>query len=228
MSGAARNVIFDLDGTLVDSAPALVEILNVMLAERSSGRRLTIEDIRPLASLGGPALVRGALAHECGDPEDEVEDFRARYRRLSTPAEALYEGVAEGLEDLASHGFRLAICSNKPQSLCEKVMADLRLASQFATIVGGAPDRRAKPAPDLMNLVLAQLGASADDCLYVGDSELDQALAEATGMRFAFMTYGYADERLMTRPLREFHRFPDLVQWIKAEWSAARPQSVAV
>ena len=72
-----------------------------------------------------------------------------------------------------------------------------------------------------MDLVVAQLGTTVDECLYVGDSEIDQALAEATRVRFAFVTYGYATERLAEGRREEFDRFSDLVRWAKAEWPAS-------
>jgi phosphoglycolate phosphatase len=227
MTNSVRNIVFDLDGTLIDSVPIIVGILNAMLEERGSARRVTVQDIRPFASLGGPALVGGVLARECGDLQHEVDDFRARYRLHPTPADALYEGVAEGLRDLTAHGFRLAICSNKPQLLCETAIADLGLSSHFDVVVGSSPDRRMKPAPDLMGLVLAKLCAASDECLYVGDSEVDQALAKAMNMRFAFVTYGYATAQFAAGKQEEFDRFSDLVRWIEAAQVACPPARAA-
>jgi phosphoglycolate phosphatase len=227
MTDSARTIVFDLDGTLIDSVPMIAGILDAMLIERGSPRRVTAQDVRPLASLGGPALVRGVLAQECGDLRHEVDDFRARYRLHPTPAESLYPGVAEGVRYLAARDFRLAICSNKPQSLCEKVMADLGLSSHFQVIVGHSPDRRMKPAPDLMELVLAQLGAAADECIYVGDSEIDQALAKAMNLRFALVAYGYATGPFAAGEQQEFDRFSDLVRWIEAERAACPPARAA-
>ncbi len=217
MTRVLHNIIFDLDGTLIDSNPVLVNILNTMLAERGSPRRITLADIRPLSSLGGPGLVGGVLAKECGDLQQEVDDFRARYSAMRTPMETLYPGVAEGLRTLSAQGYRLAICSNKPQHLCEKVLAETGLDHLFAAIVGSAPGRLAKPAPDLMELVLERLGASRHDCLYVGDNAIDQALAQATGVRFAFVSYGYAHEPVITAPSATFSRFSDLVGSVIAE-----------
>ncbi|GLV24740.1 HAD family hydrolase [Sphingobium sp. TomTYG45] len=212
-----QNIIFDLDGTLVDSAPVFVEILNDMLRERGSSRSIGLSEVRQFASLGGPALVGGVLAQECGDLRQEVADFRARYALCPTPLESLYEGVAGGVRELTEHGYRLAICSNKPQQLCEKVIADLNLNAHFPVVVGSSPDRMAKPAPDLMELVMAQLGTSVRECLYVGDSEIDHALAKATGIRFAFVTYGYAIEQFTADPHEEFSHFSDLVRLLKEE-----------
>lgn len=217
MMSPVQNIIFDLDGTLIDSAPVFVEILNEMLRERGSARHVGLAEIRQFASLGGPALVGGVLAQECGDLRQEVVDFRARYTLYKTPFESLYEGVAEGVKQLTAHGYRLAICSNKPQQLCEKVIGDLELTAHFPVIVGSSPDRMTKPAPDLMELVMAGLGATPAECLYVGDSEIDHALAKATGARFAFVTYGYATDQFTADQFEQFSQFSDLVQFLKEE-----------
>lgn len=217
------TIVFDLDGTLVDSAPVFATILNMMLAERGSIRRVGLAEVRAFASHGGPALVGGMLAQDCGDLAAEVADFRARYAALPTPVETLYNGVATGVQALRNAGFALAICSNKPQHLCEKVIADLGMTESFAAIVGSAPDRMSKPAPDLMELVLGKLGVGVGECLYVGDSEVDAALAKAMGMRFAFMTYGYAAAQFHTGALDRYDHFADLVAMIAGERSAAVP-----
>ena len=98
------SVIFDLDGTLIDSATVLITIINEMLAERGSARVVDAEQARPFLSLGGLALVSGLLGSECGNPDAEVSEFRKRYTALPTPAESLYEGVRDGLRDLAESG----------------------------------------------------------------------------------------------------------------------------
>jgi phosphoglycolate phosphatase len=213
---AAQNIIFDLDGTLVDSAPVFVGVLNEMLEERGSRRRVTLDLVRRIASHGGPALVEGALGEDCGELSQEVADFRARYALCHTPLEAMYEGVAEGLQELADAGVKLAICSNKPQHLCEKIIADLKLESTFQVIIGSSPGRQPKPEPELMDLTLARLHATAAQSIYVGDSEVDHALAAATGIRFLFMSYGYADPQWDRTGVVQFSRFADLVQSLKA------------
>jgi phosphoglycolate phosphatase len=223
MKSAVQNIIFDLDGTLVDSAPVFVSVLNEMLEERGSARRVALDQVRQIASHGGPALVQGALAEECGELSQEVADFRARYALCQTPLEAMYAGVSEGLKELANLGFKLAICSNKPQHLCEKVIADLNLQSLFEIIIGSSPGRQPKPEPELMHLTLSSLHANPSRCIYVGDSEVDHALAAATGIRFLFVSYGYADPNWDRSDIVEFSGFADLVQALKAERGPARP-----
>jgi phosphoglycolate phosphatase len=209
-----RNVIFDLDGTLVDSAPVCADILSEMLHDRGSTRRISVADATPFLSRGGKHMISGLLGADCADPELEIADFRTRYLHHPTPPESLYPGVFEGLGQLAAAGLTLGICSNKPQKLCQKVLSDLGLVRHFSTILGGAPGRLSKPNPQLLEMTLEELGALPEHCLFVGDSEIDHAAAEAVGIAFLLVNYGYSDERWDRLGLIQFSNFPDVVKLI--------------
>lgn len=185
-------LVFDLDGTLVDSNAACVEILRAILRDRNSPVEIDPVAATVHMSRGGRDMVRALLGPACGDPDADLREFRARYAVHTTAPETLFPGVADGLARLAEAGFTMAICSNKPQNLCEKVLADTGLAGHFATVVGGRPALRPKPAPDLLDAVLAAHGVAAAAAVFIGDSEIDHAVAEEAGMAFHFMTYGYA------------------------------------
>lgn len=187
-----RHLIFDLDGTLIDSNAECVAILQEMLDERGACRIIDAEAAAIQMSMGGVRMVQALLADDCGDPVHELADFRARYAVRTTDASSVFSGVSKGLAQLDQAGFTLAICSNKPENLCHKVLADTGLDRHFTAIVGGQQGLRPKPAPDLLEAVLEQLATPPGDCLYVGDSEIDHALAAGAGMLFCFMTYGYA------------------------------------
>lgn len=191
--GPFAGVIFDLDGTLVDSVPMSLSILNAMLEERGSARRITYETALPFASFGGLALVSGLLGEDSDDPEADLAIFRKRYVATPTPPESIYPGIADLLADLAAAGLRLAVCSNKPQHLCEKVLSELGIAGHFAVVMGSIPALPAKPAPDMLDETLRQLGLAAESCVLVGDSEVDIALARTRGMDCLFVTYGYGN-----------------------------------
>ena len=188
------HMIFDLDGTLVDSCATCVAILTEMRAERGVHEAIDPVVARKYMSRGGTQMVAALLGPVCVDPVDDLADFRQRYRQRDTPVETLFPGVMGGLNRLHSRGITLAICSNKPQALCDKVLDDTGLAPFFASVVGGRPDLRPKPEADLLHAVLSDLDADARNCLFVGDSELDHRVAQAAVMPFVFMTYGYADE----------------------------------
>jgi len=217
-----NNIIFDLDGTLVDSAAVCIEILNGMLADRGSERIIPADEAAAHLSRGGAHLMAALLGCECGDPEEEILEFRRRYVDRPTPQHSLFEGVRDGLVILRDLGFGLSICSNKPQNLCEKVLSDLELDFLFDAVVGGGEGLRPKPDTDLLELTLDSIGALPEHCIFVGDSELDQAVAQAFDMQFRFVAYGYADGSWDRNVIRSFDRFMDVVQSIVDENPAPR------
>ena len=99
---AGDCIVFDLDGTLVDSAFVCVEILNGMLADRGSVRTIHPAHAKPWLSLGGPRMVAALLAGDCGDPSVEIVEFRRRYAERATPQASLFAGVRDGLADLVT------------------------------------------------------------------------------------------------------------------------------
>lgn len=142
--------------------------------------------------MGGAKMMAALLGEYCNHPDDEIEEFRRRYATRATPEHSLFPGVREGLLALRRAGRILAICSNKPQNLCEKVLVDLQLDRLFDVIIGTAPGRQRKPAPDLLDLTLGHWDAAPSECLLIGDSELDYEIALACGVPFALVNYGYA------------------------------------
>lgn len=205
-----RAIIFDLDGTLIDSCQVCVSILEGMIAERDCQVIIDQQHARSFMSRGGEAMVAALLGEACRDPAADLAEFRARYCETDTPVSAIYDGVETGLRRLASLGLSMAICSNKPQNLCEKVLADTGIGDLFGVIVGSAPGLAAKPAPDLLDKTLAHLDLTAQECVYVGDSELDHAVADASGMPFYFLTHGYADPDWDSSHCLSFDHFGDL------------------
>lgn len=188
-----QAIIFDLDGTLVDSCGVCIAILEDMIADRGLNCAIDRVHARSFMSRGGEKMVAALLGDASRDPAQDLLEFRARYADTPTPTSALFDGVTDGLKQLAILGFELAICSNKPQTLCDKVLIDTGIADMFRTVVGGRPNLAPKPAPDLLECTLQAMQRKAEHCVYVGDSELDHAVAQATGMDFYFLTYGYAD-----------------------------------
>lgn len=211
-----RHVIFDLDGTLVDSCGICVSILSAMIADRGSDHAIDPLGARQYMSRGGREMVAALLGPACIDPDEDLVDFRARYSNYVTPSDSLFPGVAEGIKQLHEMGLQLAICSNKPQGLCDKVVADTGLAAYFRVVVGGQPDLLPKPAPDLLTAVFERLGCAPYECVYVGDSELDHDVAKAAGMAFCFLTYGYAEPLWVPEVGDSFDCFPSLATAITA------------
>ena len=187
-----------------------------MLDERSSGTKIDTDIAVVYMSSGGQQMVQALLGDACGDPELELREFRERYANRQTPTEALFAGVASGLQELHAAGHRLAVCSNKPHKLCNKVLDDTRLSHLFEIVVGGQAGMRPKPAPDLMKAVLDALGDPNDNCIYIGDSEIDDAVARNAGLAFCFMTYGYGKPERISPDARSFDHFGLLVDALLA------------
>jgi phosphoglycolate phosphatase len=210
------SLIIDLDGTLVDSAPLIVGIINQMLAERGIQRTVRPEDARAYLTQSGSEVVTALLGDDLDDLTRDMADFRARYATLATPTDCLFPGVRDGLAALSALGVRMAICSNKPQSLCDKIVDELRLRQHFDAIVGSTDDLPLKPAADLALRALELLGTSSVDCLYVGDSDVDRQTAANAGIGFLFVTYGYAEPGSRIDALARFDRFDQLADYIAA------------
>lgn len=196
-----HNIIFDLDGTLIDSAQLTGAIIDQMLAARGIDAHADRALIRRMDAVGGEAMIAAVLGPHSSDPVTEIAEFRALHREIAVSADLLFPGVAETLARLTARGARLAICSNKPQDLCEKILSELGLAHHFAAIIGSAPDRPRKPAPEAAQLALAGLGGTPTDTLYCGDSTIDVATAKATGLTVVLVAWGYGTaDALKTAP----------------------------
>jgi phosphoglycolate phosphatase len=217
-----RQLIFDLDGTLVDSCSICVQILSGMIEDRGSDHRIDPVSARPWMSVGGAAMVAALLGPVCTDPDRELTEFRARYEEIVTPPATLFAGVAEGLAQLRNIGFTLSICSNKPQNLCDKVLVDTGIAPLFEAVVGLRPGLQRKPAPDMLQATLNALAASPSECLYIGDSEIDHQVAKEAGIPFVFMSYGYAEPRFTHEQADSFDCFKTMSRAIVSRIAPAR------
>ncbi len=193
-----RHILFDLDGTLVDSVRITCAVIDAMLAARGITFRADPAVARAMDAIGGEAMIAAVMGTHCRDPKQEIAEFRARHAVAATPADLAFPGVSDALAALAAGGVAMAICSNKPQHLCEKILADLDLAGHFAAIVGARPDLPRKPAPDGARLALAALGADPAVTLYVGDSPVDVATARAAGLPLALVDWGYGFDAART------------------------------
>ena len=187
-------LVFDLDGTLVDSAPDLRAALNEMLRER--GRPpLSLPQVKRMIGDGAAALVARALAASGGDPADAasalarfIELYEAEAVRLTRP----YPAVPETLAALRRRGYRMAICTNKPQHATIAVLEGLGLLALFDGIAGGDRFAVRKPDPGHLLGLVGAVGARAEAAAMIGDSENDAAAARSAGLPLVLMRYGYA------------------------------------
>jgi phosphoglycolate phosphatase len=185
-------VLFDLDGTLVDSAPTIAYVINGMRQERTMAA-LPIENYKRWVSLGAVELIQSSMDQHGSDVSSLVLEFRKRYRALPTPPESLYPMVRETLAALYDANVRMGVCSNKPEFLCRKVLDETGLTRFFGAIVGGDTARLPKPARDPLDYALETIVVAPTRAIMVGDSTVDQKAALACGIPFVFFTGGYDD-----------------------------------
>lgn len=206
------TIAFDLDGTLVDSAPDMHAAANRTLT--SAGRTaITLAQTRTFIGDGVPRFVERAVAASGPGLEPDaltaitaafIADYEANAATLTRP----YPEVVETLEALQARGHRLAVCTNKPQTASDNLLRDLNLARFFEVV--GAGDRYPvrKPDPGHLLGLLAELSVAPEAALMVGDNENDAETARAAGVRFALVPYGYARAPLESLPatfrLKEF------------------------
>lgn len=190
------GIVFDLDGTLIDSAPVVADVLNGM-RQQFSKRPLDIECYRSWSSEGGAVLVGNALDIPLKDAEKFVPEFRRRYFSLPTPISSIYPGVIEMLKELSLRNFRLAICSNKPEKLCKKVLKEVNLDIYFDIVIGGDTLTKRKPDPLPLIHVITEMQINPKRILYVGDSLIDKNTAKSAEVDFAFFSGGYDQEIIL-------------------------------
>jgi phosphoglycolate phosphatase len=216
-----QALLFDLDGTLVDSVPDLAAAVNGVLAEL--GRPpLGLPQVTSMVGDGTSALVERALAASgAGDtPLRAAHDrFLALYEADPTRLTRPYPGVPAVLEELAAAGWRLGICTNKPERATRTVLAGLDLARFFAVVLGGDSGPTRKPDPGPLRAALGRLGSEPGNAAMIGDHRNDVAAAQAAGMPVAFARYGYGAATLAgLTPDAVIDRFAELPQALRLIW----------
>ncbi len=187
-------ILFDLDGTLVDTAHDLAYALNLQ-RERHDLKELPFEIIRPYASHGSKGLL--SIGFDL-TPESESfpamrEEYLALYDQVLTRQPILFEGIAELLALLDEKQVRWGVVTNKPRRFTQPLMQNIGLIERAACVVSGDDAARPKPHPDTLLLACMQAGVSPQACWYIGDAERDIQAGKAAGMRTAVALYGYLD-----------------------------------
>lgn len=186
-------IIFDLDGTLIDSAADLAAAVNSMLA--GFGREpLSVADVRQMIGDGVTMLVGRALAaRQCehADPRAAARLFMRHYESAATSQTTAFPGVEQSLRSLSAAAIPLAVCTNKPARLAAAILESLGLAGYFARVVGGDSLPFHKPDPRVLLAILDAFDARPEGALLVGDSEVDAATARGAGVSFVLMKHGY-------------------------------------
>jgi len=212
----SRAVVFDLDGTLIDSAPDIQAAAN-RLMDRHGFAPFTSAETRGFIGNGLPHFIACCLQARGHVPDDALQaqllaEFMAEYETAVTLTE-VYPGVPKALSRLALAGVLLGLCTNKPHRPARAVLRHLGLSDRFPVIVGGdsLPVRKPDPAP--LHAAIDAIGAR--HVLYVGDSEIDAETAQRADVHFVLYTEGYrktpANEIPHARAFSDFADLPGIV-----------------
>jgi len=185
-------VLFDLDGTLIDSAPDLGAAADQMRVARGLPS-LPLDAYRPMAGAGARGMLGVAFGIGVDDPQFETlrEEFFVNYSRCMTERTFVFDGVAELIGALGEHKMRWGVVTNKSERFTLPLTAGMPLFASAGAIVSGDTTPHAKPHPAPLLEAARRLGLEASQCLYVGDDERDVIAGRAAGMPTVAATYGY-------------------------------------
>jgi phosphoglycolate phosphatase len=187
-----RALIFDLDGTLIDSKCDLIHSVNAML-QKMGRQELPEQTISGYIGHGAPHLVTRALGGNATEEEHQhaLKFFLGYYEEHKMDNTCAYPGVAETLAQLQRKGLPLAILTNKPARISLRILDALGLAGYFRAIYGGNSFETKKPDPLGANTILGELRATPQSAMVVGDSEVDIQTARNAGTQAAAVNYGF-------------------------------------
>ena len=189
-----QAVLFDMDGTVLDTLDDLCDSINHSLAEFSLPQ-VSREHVRQCLGNGAAFLVSHSIPSD-SSPEleaDVLAFYKPWYDAHCLIKTAPYEGILPMMQSLKEQGLRLAIISNKPDRAVQE-LSDAFFPGLLELSVGESPSVRRKPAPDTVLTAASQIGLSVDQCVYVGDSEVDLQTARNAGMDCISVTWGFRDE----------------------------------
>ena len=200
---AATTIVFDLDGTLIDTAPDLVDTLNVVFA-REGLPPVPYETARNLIGGGARGMIARGIAAEGrvlapAKLEQMFTDFIAHYSAHIADRSRPFPGLIDALDALAGGGCRFAVCTNKLERLSVLLLEELKIANRFEAICGQDTFGVQKPDPEVLRRTIAAAGGRLQDAIMIGDSATDIRTARAAGIPVIAVDFGYSE-----RPVVEF------------------------
>lgn len=211
----APLIVFDLDGTLIDTAPDLIDTLNVLFA-REGLPAVPYDTARKLIGGGARVMIARGLEAEGriaapADLERMFAEFIAHYSEHVADRSQPFPGLTDALDALEADGFRFAVCTNKLENLSLRLLDALKLTGRFAAICGQDTFGIQKPDPEVLRKTIAAAGGDASRAIMVGDSITDICTARAAGVPVVAVDFGYT-ERPVTElgPDRIISQFAEL------------------
>ena len=195
------TIVFDLDGTLVDTAPDLTHALNHALA-RAGQAPVSAATVRSLVGMGARVMIEEGLrrAGVTGDLEAMLGDFLVHYEANIAVESRPFPGAVEALKLLGGEGARLAVCTNKREYLSRRLLQELELEGYFSAIAGRDTFPMAKPDPGHLTGAIRLAGGEPSRAVMVGDSDVDVRAAKAASVPIVLVSFGYAGETLAGSP----------------------------
>ena len=192
-----RTLVFDLDGTLVDTAPDLISALNFVL-DREGLAPVPLKSARNMIGAGARKLIERGLevegrAMSVDDVNRLTHDFIEYYAAHIADASRPFEGLEAALDDLEAQGFRFAVCTNKLEWLSRRLLDQLDLSKRFAAICGADTFGVSKPDPVILQQTLARAGGELSSAIMIGDAGPDVGVARRAGIPVIGVEFGYTD-----------------------------------
>ena len=189
-----KCLIFDLDGTLLDSLQGILDAVNLSFKEMGYNIYRTYEEGKHFIGAGAIEFARRAMKGQNIEPDKErevMERFLINYQRIQSEQTKPFKGIKEMLLTFQNNGYYLAIASNKPQILLDPIVKQLFPDVKFAASLGQRINTPEKPNPHIIFEIMDKCKVSADECLYIGDSEYDCKTAHNAGIDCAICKYGF-------------------------------------
>jgi phosphoglycolate phosphatase len=194
---SVRTVVFDLDGTLVDTAPDLINALNFVL-DREGLPPVPLHSARIMIGGGARRLIERGLelegrAASVGDITRLTDDFIAHYAEHIADVSRPFEGLESALDDLGTRGYQFAVCTNKLEWLSKLLLDRLGLSARFSAICGADTFGISKPDPAILQQTVARAGGDISSALMVGDAGPDIGVARRAGIPVIGVEFGYTE-----------------------------------
>lgn len=215
---ATRSVLFDLDGTLVDTAPDLIYALNLLLKEQDQ-RPVKSESIRPHVSGGSAAIIRAGLGDTATN--SQIEQLKPRYLEIYRDNicrySQLFPQMDQVIEQLEQRGIPWGIVTNKPSALTTPLLEALQLAKRCCSVVSADTTTRKKPHPEPLLYACKECDIAPENCIYVGDDRRDILAGNTAGMLTLAARWGYflPEDRIEDWPARAVINQPlEILDWV--------------